>query len=93
MTGTEEEVSKKGGMWERRYANVPVCGEIAGKLFEEAFGPLPETGQDCESKPIGFSMEQSLHIKPKTYLITYVVFWAVLGELSRLRSCWCCFCC
>lgn len=38
MKGTEEEVSKSGELWERRYANVP-----AGKLLEEeeAFGPLP----------------------------------------------------
>lgn len=26
-TGTEEEVSKMGEMWERRNANAPVCGD------------------------------------------------------------------
>lgn len=27
MKGTEEEVSKRVEMWERRYANVPVSGD------------------------------------------------------------------
>ena len=57
------EVRQCAGLWR----------QIAGKLLEkEAFGPLPEVGQNCKSKPIAFAVKQTLQFKPKTYTIPFL---------------------
>ena len=67
------EVRQCAGLWR----------QIAGKLLEkEAFGPLPEVGQNCKSKPIAFAVKQSLQFKALNLFIPFIVFSAVFGESS-----------
>lgn len=93
MKGTEEEVSKRGELWERRYANVPVCGDKSrGSCWRRRrlSGLCPRLGRIVNRSQLLFAVKQTLQFKPKTYIITiYSLLGAVLGELNPSRSCCC----
>ena len=60
--GTEEEVSKMGGMWERRNANAPVgVDESRGSVGEGGLRVFALTERCFRWKPIAFALEQALH--------------------------------
>lgn len=90
MKGTEEEVSKRGGLWERRYANVPVCGDKSrGSCWRRRrrlSGLCPRLGRIVNRSQLLFATKQTLQFKPKTYIIPFIVFWGQYWESSTRRG-------
>ena len=88
MKGTEEEVSKRGELWERRYANVPVCGDKSrGSCWRRRLpGLCPRLCRIVNRSQLLFAVKQTLQFKPKTYIIPFIVFWGQYWESSTRRG-------
>ncbi len=73
MMGTEEEVSKMGGMWERRNANAPVCGDKSrGSCWRRRLSGLCPKWAELSIETNFFCYDASTsHLAWGTMLIAY----------------------